>query len=30
MTSPINARHPTRIHRDVWIDHDLTHHTLAE
>jgi hypothetical protein len=29
MTSPVNARHPTRIHSDVWIDHGLTHHTLA-
>jgi hypothetical protein len=29
MTRAVNARHPTRIHRDVWIDHGLTHYTLA-
>jgi hypothetical protein len=29
MTSPVNARHPTRIHGNVWIDHDLTHNILA-
>jgi hypothetical protein len=29
MTSLVNARHPTRIHGNVWIDHGFTHNTVA-
>jgi hypothetical protein len=29
MTSPVKARHPTRMHGNGWIDRGLTHNTLA-